>query len=466
MAPKRVSKRSKTESYFASIAATALLIAVALPDGFKTKIGTVNLKNNSSVKEIRDAWGAADAGSILDIAITWAQFRPLDPINQYWIIHFWSPGMALLEIPLIWLASRGIPLFWSLLILTILLWAWIVWLSWRYISPLIGRLITGCIFFILLGSWDFFYIFRSAVFYTEGLSIGLLLMGLGILTFSLITQTMRVSKSIIVGLFLGFSLMLRYTNEMAVWIFFFASLFLYLWQIHRLTKFRENQKNFQTNNLAQDLNVIIASAAKYGMILISSTVSLATTLPWRIVHRFIYDGPFWSLSSNPKETGSRLWALDSQVSYWNSFGLNWACDIDKVKCMNLQDEITSDGNSFHLFAEAVISAFYNPFAFFMNRGEYLALNWIPGSFSMGHFLWSLMSIIPIFLLLIGIFISRSYWKFSQGSWIISIFILLQVFQLLFMHYESRYFITIRMFSLFVFIFSLAAKQFRKLIAPV
>ena len=97
-------RRSNLETSIFSFYWSLLLLYVALPQGLKTKIGSIDLLNNASPTQIRNAWGPGDAGSLLDTALTWSKIENIDPTNQYWIVHLWTPGMSLIEVPLIWIS--------------------------------------------------------------------------------------------------------------------------------------------------------------------------------------------------------------------------------------------------------------------------------------------------------------------------------------------------------------------------
>ena len=95
--------RGIKESLVATLVWFAYTLFIALPDGLSSKISTINLENNASAHSIRVAWGPGDAGSLLDIALTWSKLKQLDPVTQYWVPHLWSPGISVIEVPLIWL---------------------------------------------------------------------------------------------------------------------------------------------------------------------------------------------------------------------------------------------------------------------------------------------------------------------------------------------------------------------------
>ena len=179
-------KNIHLESILITLVFTLFLLRKALPEGLASHIGIINIENSSTAKSIREAWGLGDSGSLLEAALTWANFQQLDPTTQYWIVRLWSPGFAILEIPLIWLEKAEIPIFWSLLVVTTCLWVVLIFLLWSKIAPIVGRYIILIILIIFIFSWDFEYFFRNGIFYTEGISIATLILGLFIITWSII----------------------------------------------------------------------------------------------------------------------------------------------------------------------------------------------------------------------------------------------------------------------------------------
>ena len=57
----RPSYRTKKEALIASFVWLCALCYVALPNGIVTRIGVIDLPNNSSAIEIRKSWGLGDA---------------------------------------------------------------------------------------------------------------------------------------------------------------------------------------------------------------------------------------------------------------------------------------------------------------------------------------------------------------------------------------------------------------------
>ena len=212
--PKVYTTRKWNETFLiASIWFITALIR-ALPDGISTKIPVLNIANNSSAEEIRKAWGQGDAGSLLDIAITWANLNKLDPVTQYWIPGLWAPGLSILEVPLIWISRIGLPIYWSLLFITLTLWSILFSLTWRHFSQFTGRIPMVIISFGLLWSWDFGYLLKDYIFYTEGIGFSFILIGLILLSLRVISPKETGNRSIyLAGTLIGLSIWIRHTNE-------------------------------------------------------------------------------------------------------------------------------------------------------------------------------------------------------------------------------------------------------------
>ena len=163
-----------------------------------------------------------DAGSLLDTAITWSKFHQIVP-NQFWIVHLWTPGMSVIEVLLIWISKLGLPIFWSLLFITLLTWSTVFWFSWRFISPIIGRIPCVSVAVILISSWDFRYFFRGYLFYTEGLAFGFLVLGIGFISWEYSMSSKRHYLYVIGGVLIGISFMIRYLSDIGILILFIVA---------------------------------------------------------------------------------------------------------------------------------------------------------------------------------------------------------------------------------------------------
>ena len=202
------------ESTLITFLSAILILRIAIPNGFGSLIKGINLETFSTASAIRKAWGLGDSGSLLEAALTWANFQQLDPTTQYWIVRVWSPGLAVIEVPLIWFEKLGIPIFWSLLFFTTCLWLVIVYLLWWKIAPITGRKSLFLILAILLLGWDFEYFFGNGLFYSEGISLAALILGLFIIVWSLVRfNEFKTNMAVIGGFLVGISIWVRHVND-------------------------------------------------------------------------------------------------------------------------------------------------------------------------------------------------------------------------------------------------------------
>jgi len=452
--------RPHLETIFASTLWSIGILVIALPNGLKTKIGSIGLPNDATPEQIRKAWGPGDAGSLMDTALTWAKFHHIDPTTQYWIVHLWTPGMSILEIPLIWLAKIGIPIFWSLLLITAVIWCLIFFLAWKYISALIGRIYLSLIFLILLFSWDFEYIFRFSIFYTEGISLGLLLLGLGILTYALIVKIQNYKTFFISGLLLGCSLMIRYVSDYALTSAFILSLFLVFYWNFRRNKSRGKYSKVSLSKVMtkNSLNQIPLNIRS---VFISTATAIAITLPWRVIGHYFYGNPHWLMSTAARGTGISLWIPNSKNFYWAFSDMNWACKIDPFKCERLSKlPLTTKNDSLNLL-EAIKTALSHPASYLKDRGSFVENLWVPGGLHHGPLLQVFCSIFPLLLIIptIILILRDKGWTNALMLWMP--FLVFDLGQLFIIHFESRYFIPVRFILIGVFLFVLLNTEVMK-----
>ena len=95
--------RPRLESLIITVMWLLLVLRAALPQGLHTLIGSTNLATDSSAQQIRNSLGPSDAGFYLEIALEWARFESIDFENQSWILLIWSPGLSIIQIPMLWL---------------------------------------------------------------------------------------------------------------------------------------------------------------------------------------------------------------------------------------------------------------------------------------------------------------------------------------------------------------------------
>jgi CDP-glucose 4,6-dehydratase len=436
----------------------------ALPDGISTKIPILNIKNTSSVEEVRRAWGQGDAGSLLDIAITWANLNALDPVTQYWIPRLWAPGLSILEVPLIWISRIGVPIYWSLLIFTLAIWTILFSLLWRYFSQFTGRIPMFTVSVGLLWSWDFSYLLKDYIFYTEGIGFGLLLIGLTLLTIRVVSPNEHgILYVYLSGTLIGFSIWIRHSNESGLILLFLLTFFGYF-----ISKRPTEQKSIKEKKTRESkARIRLIKSEKiflkdfYRVGLLSSGIALIVTLPWRLIATYHFQGAPFLMSSASGLVPGAIWSLPNSPGgqYWGSYGINWACKIDLETCNQVQSGI-SDGtmSKNHLLFLAFKSILENPLSYIEERSYFLWTNWIP-MFSMNLNFQNLIAftiMLLFFYCIYLIFTTKSKRKYPLIIlW--GAFLLMNLAQLAIIHYESRYFIPVRMFILGLLVSLLALK---------
>lgn len=420
------------------IALTLICLATALPGGLGSRIEPLDLPMSANVSEIRIAWGPGDAGSLLEVAQTWSGFQQLDNETQFWIVRLWSPGMSVLEVPLIWLSHVGIPIYWSLLTITLMLWVYIFIiisrLIQRKVSLTIGILIgVGC-------SWDFIYVFREGLFYTEGIAYGLLLAGLLILTEEIKKGSSRgfSFESLKAAIFIGLSIFVRHVSDIGLGILIISIFLLALNNSGRVLSKLNNKKNLDKDYKTRIHQILL-------VVIIAFTV----TIPWRLVSTYVYESQRFpiSMAISAGSVGPGLWVTpENEIKdFWTPYGANWACKIDYIKCMQLNRNSKNVSNR-ELTMEAILSALSNPLSYLKVRGSTLLERWNPINLKDKFDPSDIASLLPLFFLLysLGIFILNR----TKTNFLIMLiwlpFILGQILPLLIIHYESRYFIPLKL----------------------
>ena len=423
------------------------MVHVALPQGLRTSIGSIGIPNNAAPTAIRKAWGYGDAGSLLDPAITWSHLQSLSQ-SQFWIVHLWSPGMSLLEVPLIW-CSKIIPMFWSLLALTFALWLLVFRIILQSTQARYARWLVVVTSFILIESWDFKYILRDSLFYTEGISTGLLCLGLLLLWENSRAAKFTKSGSILPGILIGISVWVRHVIDSGL---IFALIFSCIYIFYEK---RKTTRILNASNPKSALRTIKhhANSTNSRIVLTALLVAVCVTIPWRLASEFVYGGPPLVMSSASSDVFVMAWSPDSSdlTKYWGYTGSNWACKTDPSKCIELANQLPPPTRR-TLGLEAIKSIIHHPFAFFKTRLKYLIANWVPGgmklnwSFDSFYGLAGIVSMIASLLLIV-----RKLWFGNQKTMAIlwGSFFGAQLLQLLFMHFETRYFIPVRIMSIFL-----------------
>jgi hypothetical protein len=434
---------------------TLNLIYVALPQGLRTLIGGISIPNTSSLQEVRNAWGAGDAGSLLDASITWAQLQNLNPETQFWIVRLWSPGLSIIEVPLIWLTKIGIPIFWSLLSVTIILWVF----NFKFVFSMLksrNELFLGFIvILVLINSWDFQYILREGLFYTEGLGYGLLFLGLMQISKILASEDVlkiKKKKKLIAGALIGGSIWIRHTHDTALILTIIIFCIFLVFSNTRLELKRlVNQKKFSQMHQERKKRIPFQTGIK--SVIVIFLIALVVTIPWRVIAYEIFGGTKYSMSSASQYVGPGLWVEKSEEakSYWVPFGINWACRIDAEQCKRINDLGTDSFENSKLLELGIKSALTYPGAYIQERFSTLTKFWI-SNFPNSSNKFKIGSILPLLYFLIIPLKNRGKWNSRMTTiasiWII--FIIVTAAQLAIIHFESRYFIPIRLLLIGLF----------------
>jgi hypothetical protein len=453
------SKRNIPESLAFTTFWTFVVLVSSLQNGFSSKIPILNISSNSSSSEIREAWGQGDAGSLLEVAITWAKLDPLDEVTQFWIPRLWAPGMAMIEVPLIWLERAGVPLFWSLLALIMMIWGGVMFLVWRYFSPLLGRIPTAFVLVGLIYTWDFGYLLRDYIFYTEGISYGFLLIGLILMTVRVTNPNCLTRRSVVfAGVMLGLSLWVRHTNESGLTFFLVIVLLMNL-----AYKFKKSAelRTFKRHSSKKKVITFMDSAESNPKFIwlqdlgIFAVVAFLVTVPWRLISTFHFGGFPFAMSSASGGVPVVIWSTPDSPNgqYWGVYGSNWACKIDQITCAAVQSDIQSGvASGSHLLLLAALSALRNPIQYIDERFSFLFTHWIP-KFSL-EFTYQNLVALTFFFVFASIFLIFFRLKDQRKYPILIIwgsFLLMNLVQLSIIHYESRYFIPVRLLTLGAFI---------------
>jgi hypothetical protein len=452
------SKRSISESVAFTTIWILVTLSNTLQNGFSSKIPILNIGTASSSSEIRRAWGQGDAGSLLEIAISWSEFKSLDETTQFWIPRLWSPGLALIEVPLIWLEGTGLPLFWTLLALTMVIWGSLTFLVWRYFSPQLGRIPTALALIALIYTWDFGYLLKDYIFYTEGVGYGFLLIGLILMTIRIINPDSITRKCVVfAGIIVGFSVWVRHTSDSGLT---FLLVVILLMNLIHMTKKSAKLRTYKQRNSKKKVKLFVESmklepeSIWIKDLTIFSVIAFLVTVPWRLISTFHFGGYPLAMSSASGNVPFSIWSTPESPSgmYWGVYGSNWACKIDEVTCAIVRSEVEIGiASGSDLLRLAALSAVRNPLKYIDERFGFLFTHWIP-NFSLNFSYQNLVALIFFFvfaLCFIFFFRIRDHRKYPIAV-IWGSFLLMNLLQLSIIHYESRYFIPIRLLCLGVF----------------
>jgi hypothetical protein len=315
----------------------------------------------------------------------------------------------------------------------------------------------------LLWSWDFTYLLKDFIFYTEGLGFSFLLIGLILLSVKVISPNERSNRYIYLsGTLIGFSIWIRHTNDSGLILLFMLSCLGYFISkrgTRHLSKKGKRKSHKKSVPLKSQNNF---PKSFYWLGVLASGIALLVTLPWRLISNLHFQGAPFLMSSASGGVPSGIWTLPNSPSgqYWGSYGFNWACKIDFETCNQIQGGI-SDGtiSHIHLLLLAFKSVLDNPLSYIEERSHFLWANWIP-AFSINLNFQNAIAFAFMLLTFYCLYLFFSV-KDKRKYAVITIwgsFLLMNLAQLAIIHYESRYFIPVRLFLLGLLLSLLSLKS--------
>ena len=399
-------------------------------------IVSLNLSPYSNAGEISSKMGISDAGLLLNVALTWSAFSNLQ-IEQFFTVNFWSPGISLIEIPLIWLESIGIPIFFSMSFFTLFIWNIVFILHINMIEKKMPILISFVSLILFSFSYDHYWIFNAGLFHTEGIGYGLLSLAL-LLTFKKIS-TLKIFESLFIGLILGFSILVRYSNEWAI--IFVITIFTSLLLLHRF----QSSERINSNNLIKNILLIFIT-------------SFLVTVPWRIINHEYYSMSTWKLSAASNELGYMIWAPEGSDSenFWGETGSNWGCRIDEIKCEVINSSNLRSFSNSYLIKEGITSAGTNPISYLHQRLKYGLIFYFYDR-DIINISYGFLFIIFFFVLLKKIFAPTSYFNRIK-LFVLLPFFVVNFFYLTLIHFEARYFFPIKLLVFLYLTFLYSSKK--------
>ena len=404
--------------------------------------------------QIRALFGPGDAGSLLEIATAWSNFQSLDPITQYWIVRLWSPGLPIIEIPMIWAERLGIPIYLSFIGVILFSWGIAFYLFWRYFSPLIGRRISLSIAALTYLSWDFNYFFVEGLFNSEGFGYCLFIISfLGLSYNILFADALSMRYPIVFGIVFGISIWVRHTSDITLIFESFTLLILFVFKFILTLRKNGTKKQVLKMPKIKDFNY-----SNLRTVFIFFGVAFLVTLPWRIISPTVFGGAEGLMTSGGGVIANNVWASPASESgrYWGVYGSNWACQIDRRECLRISENV-QNGNysSSELMLLATKVAVLNPKSYLTERFKYAIkfsnpLSIAPQSF--GRYL-GLLNFGFFLLIFFFVKIPKSSKITLMIIWIP--FIIFTIFQLMWIHFEPRYFIPLRIGLFGMFLSTLA-----------
>ena len=433
-----------------------LFFRESLPEGFATKIGGSTLTVTANADSIVKNLGSSDAASLLALGQSWAQNVGIVESGMEWVVRLWTPGLPYLESILLRIFGLNAPIYLCVLFLTFILWISCFDHLFRFTQRIFGLFWALIVNIFLITSPDVRFLISNPL-NSEAISTGLFVLSL-LFIFQFRLSNYSYRNAVIAGCLFGLSIMFRHGFDSLL---ISMSVILFGYTIVKvLTRVRINTGNRDFLSQLRQSFDDFESSLKTSIFFILTAWLI--TLPLRLLYRFSLDMQGFQLSASSSLLGQNIWFTQDSFmgTFWNRTGMNWACRIDESKCVELnvtEYRFPAEGR---LLFEGIVSAIKNPFDFVSVRTESLLQNW---SFTETPSFFENLYLVGIFpVLLISIYLFRS----NLSKLPLGVVILLTgstlalLAQLLILHYETRYFIPIRLcfFLLTIYIFSELSRQ--------
>lgn len=412
----------------------------AFPQGLATKIEWLDISIFSDPSLIREKFGDGDAGFLLEVALNYSRFNNADVRNG--ILAYWTPGFSIIEVPLIWIEKLfDIPLYISLFTINLVIWNLVIFFGFKICRNIPTLLIYSLVFVSFIFSFDFLWIFRYGIFFTEGPAYGILMISLFIATFAIVNNSKNLTFATLGSLF-GISLLIRHINEIGIYIGIVLIFSLSL--VFKLLKYKKENYRF--------MGIFIYFVAAF-----------AITMPWRIINKFIYDMPTWMLSDVKKGLWTGIWETDESFigQYWGSTGYNWACRLDEAKCKVINSTDLYSHDNFYLIKSMISTIFNSPIDYLRIRLTYAEQFYFYITSSTISFL-NIFPYIGLIGLLIIIGLTIKIRSINKWPLVVlwSPFILLNLISYSIFHFENRYFTIYRLivFGLLISLLSIMGSE--------
>jgi hypothetical protein len=279
--------------------------------------------------------------------------------GDLWIARLWPPGMPLLNFLLAVVTGSGNYFVLRYLILLTILWAVIIFLSYKISNTAHQIIMLSLIWVIIFNSNVYnFHLLGAGRLYSEGLGTGFLIIGF-LTLFVLITGENSASHknmySIFTILSLSIAIYIRAVNDLIV-IFWTLGIVFYLVALKiKLKTLKSNRKLSNSNSKklrieisAQKLS-LIQNILKYKQVLAVLLVIQLICLPWRALVFTVISPGNLTFASATNQMWINQWVPTDKYAngpWTNEFGANGFCQAYTERCMQISRIELNSGNPY------------------------------------------------------------------------------------------------------------------------